>query len=65
MKQSRAIAKLSVAHAEAIKQRDIAVFALKAAYTKAVNRDEREPFDWAIYCEMLYMAIAEATGETT
>ena len=35
--------------------------ALKLAYRYALdNADQEYPFDWAIYCEALYQAIAKA-----
>ena len=30
---------------------------LTAAYKIAVDHDDNLPFDWAVYCEMLYQAI--------
>lgn len=30
---------------------------IKYAYNYAVDHDDRWPFDWALYCEMLYRAI--------
>jgi hypothetical protein len=39
--------------------------ALKLAYRYALdNADQEYPFDWAIYCEALYQAIAKAEGES-
>lgn len=33
--------------------------ALKSAYNTATDHDDREPFDWAVYCEMLYQTLAQ------
>lgn len=30
---------------------------LQAAYDAAVDHDDRLPFDWAVYCEMLHHAL--------
>lgn len=30
---------------------------LQAAYYMAMDHDDTEPFDWAVYCEMLYQAL--------
>lgn len=38
-------------------QRDELLETIKYAYNYAVDHDDRYPFDWALYCEMLYMAI--------
>lgn len=45
------------------RQRDLAVEALKTAYEVATNHDDRLPFDWAVYCEMLWQAIKESEGK--
>ncbi len=33
--------------------------ALNWAYNEAVDQDDSLPFDWAIYCEALYMVITK------
>ena len=38
--------------------------ALEWAYNTAVEHDNQEQFDWAIYCERLYQALAKARGES-
>jgi len=42
------------------RQRDLAIDVLKTAYEVATNHDDRLPFDWAVYCEMLWQAIKES-----
>jgi hypothetical protein len=37
---------------------------LEWAYTTAVEHDDQDEFDWAIYCERLYQALAKARGES-
>ena len=37
---------------------------LEWAYTTAVEHDDQDKFDWAIYCERLYQALAKARGES-
>ena len=36
--------------------------ALNFAYTQATKHDERLPFDWALYCEALHIAIKKHGG---
>ena len=38
--------------------------ALNFAYTQATKHDERLPFDWALYCEALHMAIKKHGGQS-
>lgn len=64
-----AMEKLGIKHdtfpamfASLIRQRDLAVEVLKTAYEVATNHDDRLPFDWAVYCEMLWQAIKESEG---
>lgn len=40
-------------------QRDEALSAIEFAYKVAVEHDDRIPFDWGMYCEMLHGAIAK------
>lgn len=47
------------AERDALKQqRDELVAAVEVAYKVASEHDDRLPFDWSVYCEMLYQAIA-------
>ena len=43
--------------AELTAQRDLAISTIELAYKVAVEHDDRIPFDWAMYCEMLHAAI--------
>ena len=43
---------------ELTKQRDELFETLETAYDVTVNHDDRLPFDWAVYCEMLYQSIS-------
>lgn len=45
-------------NAELTAQRDEAISTIEFAYKVAVEHDDRIPFDWAMYCEMLHSAIA-------
>lgn len=45
-------------NAELTAQRDVAISTIEFAYKVAVEHDDRIPFDWAMYCEMLHAAIA-------
>lgn len=44
--------------AELRQQRDELMAVVEMAYKVASQHDDRLPFDWAVYCEMLYQAIA-------
>ena len=37
---------------------------IKAAYEIAVDHDDQLPFDWAVYCEMLYQAMQDGDLST-
>lgn len=52
---------LAVAEDREKAERKLAVAreALKSAYNTATDHDDREPFDWAVYCEMLYQTLAQ------
>lgn len=42
---------------DAESQRDELLEVVEAAYKVASEHDDRLPFDWAVYCEMLYQTI--------
>ena len=49
------IRRLEAANAELLES-------LNVAYTQATKHDERLPFDWALYCEALHIAIKKHGG---
>jgi hypothetical protein len=51
--------KLAERYREAERKLAVAREALKSAYDTATDHDDREPFDWAVYCEMLYQTLAQ------
>lgn len=60
----RANAETEMANAHLIAAAPDLYKTLEWVYTTAVEHDDQDEFDWAIYCERLYQALAKARGES-